>query len=87
MPGEQKNKKNWLAENILGFGSHLRFAAVWHLQPIIIYRKVQIMNNKSIINYDLHQIIIFLWKKKSQAYQVSNIFRRARKTKAEKQAQ
>ena len=57
-------------------------------EPIIIYRKVQIMYNKSIINYDLHKNIIFLWKKKNhRAYQVSNIFRQAWKTKAEKQAQ
>ena len=28
MPGEQKNKKKLAGGNILGFGSHLRFAAV-----------------------------------------------------------
>ena len=63
MPGEQKNKKkNWLAEIfwVLGVICDLQF---WHLKPIKIYRKVQIMYNKSIINYDLHQIIIFVRKK------------------------
>ena len=63
MPGEQKNKKKLAGGNILGFGSHLRFAKV---EPIKIYRKIQI------IIYDLHQNIIFLWKKNiSQSLKVS----------------
>ena len=81
MPGEQKNKKNWLAEIFWVLGVNRDLLQFWHFEPIIIYRKVQI------INYDLHQNIIFLWKKNHRAYQVSNIFRQAWKTKAEKQAQ
>ena len=58
MPGEQKNKKkNWLAEIFWVLVVICDMLQFWHFEPIIIYHKVQI------IVYDLHQNIIFLWKK------------------------